>query len=103
MFAQNSITPHNRETNKKLVKIIHSLLEADESAPFRKPVPHKGIPPYHRLALGLGDYKNIVKKPIDLNQIRRQNNEGRYKIIEEAFDDIQLCWDNCKVYNHPSS
>jgi len=26
MFAQNSITPHNRETNKKLVKIIHGLL-----------------------------------------------------------------------------
>lgn len=26
------------------------------------------------LALGLGDYKKIVKKPIDLNQIRRQNN-----------------------------
>lgn len=42
MFTQNSTTPHNRDTNKKLVKILHSLLEMDESAPFRKPVPHKG-------------------------------------------------------------
>lgn len=42
MFSTNSQTPHNRETNKKLVKIIHSLLNADESVPFRKPVPHKG-------------------------------------------------------------
>jgi hypothetical protein len=42
MFTQHSTTPHNRDTNKKLVKILHSLLEMDESAPFRKPVPHKG-------------------------------------------------------------
>ena len=73
MFAQSSITPHNRETNKKLVKIIHALLESEESVAFRKPVPHKGNSTLS-IALGLGDYKNIVKKPIDLNQIRRQNN-----------------------------
>lgn len=42
----------------------------------------------YNIALGLGDYKKIVKKPIDLNQIRRQNNESRYKTIEEALDDI---------------
>ena len=53
--------------------------------------------------MGLGDYKNVVKKPVDLNLVRRQNNDGRYKIIEEALDDIQLCWDNCKIYNHPNS
>lgn len=53
--------------------------------------------------MGLGDYKKIVKKPIDLNQIRRQNNESRYKTIEEALDDIELCWENCKLYNHASS
>lgn len=44
MFTQSYLTPHNRDTNKKLVKIIHSLLEMDETAPFRKPVPHKGTP-----------------------------------------------------------
>ena len=44
-----------------------------------------------------------MKKPIDLNQIRRQNNESRYKSIEEALDDIQLCWDNCKLYNSAKS
>ena len=42
MFMSKSLTPHNRETNKKLVKIIHALLESEESIPFRKPVPHKG-------------------------------------------------------------
>lgn len=42
MFTQSSTTPHNRDTNKKLVKIIHVLLEDPESVSFRKPVPHKG-------------------------------------------------------------
>lgn len=72
---------------------IYALSQA--SAPQRYRIPD--------VALGLENYKNIVKKPIDLNQIRRQNNEGRYKFIEEALDDIQLCWDNCKLYNHPTS
>ena len=40
-----------------------------------------------------------MKKPTDLNLIRRQNNEGKYKFVEEILDDIQLCWDNCKLYN----
>jgi hypothetical protein len=42
MFSENSNTPHNRETNKRLVKIIHALLGNEESTAFRKPVPHKG-------------------------------------------------------------
>jgi hypothetical protein len=33
-------------------------------------------------ALGLDDYKDIVKKPIDLNMIRRLNNEWKYKYVE---------------------
>jgi hypothetical protein len=40
-----------------------------------------------------------VKRPTDLNLIRRQNNEGKYKFVEEILDEIQLCWDNCKLYN----
>lgn len=53
--------------------------------------------------MGLDDYKDIVKKPIDLNMIRRLNNEWKYKYVEEVFDDIMLCWNNCRVYNKPGS
>lgn len=44
-----------------------------------------------------------MKKPTDLNLIRRQNNEGKYKFVEEILDEIQLCWDNCKLYNAADS
>ena len=58
---------------------------------------------YTNTALGLEDYKDVVKKPMDLNMIRRNNNEWGYKHVEEVFDDIQLCWDNCRRYNKPGS
>lgn len=67
----------------------------NESVSFRKPVCYR--------ALGLEDYKDVVKKPMDLNMIRRNNNEWGYKHVEEVFDDIQLCWDNCRRYNKPGS
>lgn len=78
-----------------MVRIIHNLLNMPESVTFRKPVCYR--------ALGLDDYKDIVKKPIDLNMIRRLNNEWKYKYVEEVLDDIMLCWNNCRVYNKPGS
>lgn len=44
------------------------------------------------------DYKDIVKKPIDLNYVRRQYNEGKYKFVEDVLDEIQLIWDNVFLY-----
>ena len=85
--AQTAIS---RDHNKKLVKIIQALLAQEESAVFRKPIPHK--------ALGWEDYKEIVKKPIDLNYVRRQYNEGKYKFVEEVLDEIQLVWENVFLY-----
>lgn len=42
MFSAKSVTPITRDSNKKLVKLIHHLLTKDESVNFRKPVAHKG-------------------------------------------------------------
>ena len=42
MFSAKGLTPIDRELSKKVVKIIHALLMMEESAAFRKPVPHKG-------------------------------------------------------------
>lgn len=39
-----------------------------------------------------------MKKPIDLNYVRRQYNEGKYKFVEEVLDEIQLVWENVFLY-----
>lgn len=49
--------------------------------------------------MGLLDYPQIVKNPMDLATCKEKLLSGRYATYEEVFGDIQLIWDNCKLYN----
>ena len=51
------------------------------------------------LEMGLLDYPQIVKNPMDLATCKEKLLSGRYATYEEVFADIQLIWDNCKLYN----
>ncbi len=53
--------------------------------------------------MGLTDYLNIVKYPMDLSTVSKKFKEDRYSKIEDVLDDIQLIWDNCKTYNPDNS
>jgi hypothetical protein len=53
--------------------------------------------------MGLHDYPQYVKHPMDLSTIHRKLREQRYRLVEEVLDDFQLIWDNCKCYNPPNS
>jgi hypothetical protein len=54
-------------------------------------------------ALQLGDYKKIVKKPMDLGTVGKKLEEGRYKNLEESgeefYSDVVLTFDNALRYN----
>ncbi len=54
---------------------------------------------YHYAALNLLDYEEVVKNPMDLGTVKKKFNDGKYIYAEEVLDDIQLIWDNCKLYN----
>jgi hypothetical protein len=58
---------------------------------------------FYRLAYGLLDYPSIVKNPMDLGTIQTKLSNGQYLYVEDMIDDIQLVWDNCKLYNSPGS
>lgn len=49
--------------------------------------------------MGLTDYLSIVKHPMDLSTVNKKFKDERYGGVEEALDDVQLIWDNCKAYN----
>ena len=36
---------------------------------------------------------------MDLSTVKSNLQSGIYEYIEECLDDIQLIWDNCKLYN----
>lgn len=76
----------------KLVQQIHSRQDAE---PFREPVDWK--------SLALFDYPQIIKKPMDLSQVKRNIEIGKYSNINEAAEDVRLIWTNCMQYNADGS
>jgi hypothetical protein len=40
---------------------------------------------------------------MDLGSCSEKLRNEKYRFVEEALDDIQLIWDNCKSYNHPET
>ena len=84
-------TPLGKEDIKKIKTIWQSLQDNNDSTEFRHPVNWE--------EMGLIDYPELVKHPMDLSTVNRKLREEKYRIVEEVLDDIQLIWDNCKVYN----
>lgn len=63
--------------------------------PFREPVDWQ--------ALGLFDYPQLIKKPMDLGLVKKKLKENKYKSIHDAADDFRLIWKNCMAYNADGS
>jgi hypothetical protein len=74
-----------------LETIIYEILENPYSEAFKEPVNYK--------ELGLVDYPKIVKRPMNINKIMKNLHKSQYTTVRQCLDDIQLVWDNCKLYN----
>ncbi|KAI5699177.1 hypothetical protein M8J76_001238 [Diaphorina citri] len=51
--------------------------------------------------LGLTDYFDIIKKPMDLGTVRKKMRNRTYKTAKEFADDVRLIFSNCYKYNPP--
>ena len=51
------------------------------------------------LELGLTDYYDVIKKPMDFDTLKNNLMDSKYATYEDFLLDIQLIWDNCKLYN----
>jgi hypothetical protein len=36
---------------------------------------------------------------MDMSTIKKKLNNSKYNTLQEVIDDIQLIWDNCRLYN----
>lgn len=80
-----------KEDVKRLKEILNEIEDDPKSYEFREAVPWK--------ELGLNDYPEIIKKPMDLKTVRQKLIKTKYPKYEDFFRDVQLIWDNCKSYN----
>ena len=71
--------------------IVTKLLERKECEIFLDPVPY--------VELGLNDYLNVVKYPMDLTQVMKKLQSNSYCNIQCCAADIRQIFHNAKVYN----
>jgi hypothetical protein len=75
--------------------LIDAISQDPNAEPFLFPVAWK--------ELELLDYPQIVKNPMDLGSVKSKLHANSYNSYEECFAEIQLIWDNCKLYNMAGS
>jgi hypothetical protein len=85
-----------KEDKQNLYELIDKIILKDTKKYFLLDVVWKGIP---ELKL----YPKIVKKPMCLNKVRNKVKMSLYKTPEQCFSEIQLIWDNCKLFNQEQS
>lgn len=92
--------PKNKEKLSEALKSCNEILKelfskkhSGYAWPFYKPVDAE--------LLGLHDYHDIIKKPMDLGTVKRKMDSREYKTAQEFAGDVRLIFTNCYKYNPP--
>jgi len=88
-------TPIYDDWTKAAKRIINSLFKHNSSWIFHEPVDPE--------TLGIADYFDIIKKPMDMGTIKQRLNSNYYHKAQEFVDDFKLMFDNCILYNGEQS
>ncbi|RVE69195.1 hypothetical protein OJAV_G00075480 [Oryzias javanicus] len=84
------------ELRQALMPTLEALYRQDpESLPFRQPVDPQ--------LLGIPDYFDIVKNPMDLSTIKRKLDTGQYQEPWQYIEDVWLMFNNAWLYNRKTS
>jgi len=94
--GKNKVTFSAEELRTALIPPIEKMwcLEP-EAVPFRTPVDPN--------ALGIPDYFDIIKKPMDMSQIKRKLDIGAYTDPWQFVNDVFLMFENAWTYNRKTS
>jgi len=97
-MPQHSSKPKGRQSEaiKACGEIIKEMFHKKHSSyawPFYKPVDTE--------QLDLHDYKQVIKKPMDLGTVKTKAETNKYKSAAEFASDMRLIFTNCYKYNPP--
>ena len=76
-------------------KLIMLLWKQKDAHLFHKPV--------NPIELGIHDYLDKIKHPMDFSTIKKKLNAFQYRNCKEFCDDVELVFSNCYLYNGESS
>lgn len=75
--------------------ILTRLKRNGNSEPFKQPV--------DPIALGIPDYTEKIKHPMDLSTIKDKLENKQYESNEDFYNDMKLMFNNCYLYNGEDS
>ncbi|KAL6121616.1 hypothetical protein NUSPORA_01444 [Nucleospora cyclopteri] len=95
----NNEIPNNKELNDLQLKFCSSLLtrlkRSTNAGPFLVPV--------DPVALGIPDYFETIKQPMDLSTVRGKLDKKVYENSDQFLHDMKLIFSNCYTYNGETS
>lgn len=105
-FPMSPMTPHQTNTPKNKLKLSPALKQCNEILKELFSKKHSGYAwPFYKPVdaelLGLHDYHDIIKRPMDLGTVKKKIDEREYKSASEFADDVRLIFTNCYKYNPP--
>ncbi|XP_062243617.1 bromodomain-containing protein 4-like isoform X2 [Platichthys flesus] len=89
-------TLSRQEQLRSCARLVREMLSKKHAAyawPFYKPVDAK--------ALGLHDYHDIIKHPMDLSTVKKKLDNKQYRDAQEFATEVRLMFSNCYKYNPP--
>ncbi|CAL8463497.1 g3031 [Coccomyxa elongata] len=83
-------------TKKKVQKVLKKVMQHEIAESFfNEPVDPD--------ALGIPEYREIIRNPMDLGTIARRLESGFYASAAAVAQDVCLVWRNCHIFNEPGS
>lgn len=100
------MTGHSSGASKNKEKLSDALKACNEILKELLSKKHLGYAwPFHQPVdaelLGLHDYHDIIKKPMDLGTVKKKMDDREYKSAPEFATDVRLIFTNCYKYNPP--
>ncbi|XP_029185046.2 bromodomain-containing protein 3-like isoform X2 [Acropora millepora] len=89
--------PKSIRTTNQLQYLSKTIMKAMWRHPYSWPF-HD---PVDAVKLNLPDYYTIIKKPMDMSQIKKKLENHEYTCSQECIDDFRLIFNNCITYNKP--
>ncbi len=91
----DSLNLSGRRIARKCLPILNKLINDQNGWIFKDPV--------DPVELGVPDYFDVVKHPMDLGLIKKRLDNGFYKDLSSFESDVKLVFDNCILYNGEES
>ncbi|KAI3675946.1 hypothetical protein L1987_85542 [Smallanthus sonchifolius] len=84
---------YNKQELNASLEVIKKIMKMDAAEPFNAPV--------NPVALGIPDYFDVIKTPMDFGTICSNLERGvKYMNSEDVYKDVQYIWENCYKYNN---